>query len=396
MSNLGEGDDTEWRLLDTVRVEVEVENQGESDLSDIVVELAVFDSSGNEVTGDLNFINSDEEEIEIGKINDGDNEQVTFEFEVSPDFDDGDYRLAIKTYSKKSGLGQDKICDDTAGDLDNGFYQSVSVERETDEGKRIGFSNIKVNPSEATCGDAVQLTLDAINIGDEDEDQVQVTLFNKELGINQFVEIKGGLDQGDSESLSFNFEVPAGLADKTYNLELSADYDYNKGEYRQSLDDVRKISLKVLGCQPVVSTPAATITASLASEAKAGQQLTILATLKNSGTSATSFVVDASGFESWAALGSVSDRIVTLNAGESKDVTVVLNVNSGVSGDKILTVDAKSGAQTISKTVPVSIAASQGISGVSLSGNTMLWVIGAINLILVIVIIIVAIRVSRR
>jgi len=186
------------------------------------------------------------------------------------------------------------------------------------------------------------------------------------------------------------------LADKTYIVDLDAEYDYNKGTYREGLDDLGKAYIKVFGCS-AITTPTSSgvsLTATLASDAKAGQVMTVLSTIKNTGASAASFVIDASGYDSWATLGSISERIVTLNAGESKDITVTLNVNKGVSGDKTFVLDAKNGAQATSKTVSVNFASSEAISG--LGGNTMLWVIGLVNLILVIVIIIVAVRVSRR
>jgi uncharacterized membrane protein len=395
ISNEGEGDETEWMPLDQVTVEVEVRNEGDSDLSDVNVEIALYDPSGNDVTGDLDFITTDEDQVDLGKINDGDKDTATFQFIVSSDLSDDTYRLAVKAYSKKSGIGEEKICVDHSSDLEGpgGIYQEIKVSKQDDDGKRIGFDNIRFSPTEASCGDTVDVSFDAVNIGDEDQDQVKVSLSNKDLNLNQSLELKGGLDQGDSESVSFTFEVPKNIVDKTYTLELFAEYDYNKGVYRQELDDAKKVSFKIFGCTPVLVTSGVQVTAT-SSEAKAGQPLTVTANVKNTGSSSASFVVDATGYESWASNAALSERIVNLAAGESRDVSITLAVKSGIAGAQTFNVVTLAGQNTNSKTVSVNVAAGEGFSFGS--GNTLLWVIGAINLVLVIIIIIVAIRVSRR
>ena len=395
ITNEGEGDESEWMTLDQITVDVEVRNEGDTDISDVNVEIALYDSSGNDVTGDLDFISTDEDQVDLGKINDGDKDTATFQFVVSSDLADDDYKLAVKAYSKKSGIGEEKVCADTSPDLDTSTYQAIKVSRQDDDGKRIGFDNIRFSPVEASCGDTIDVSFDAVNVGDEDQDQVKVSLSNKELGVNQSLELKGGLDQGDSESVSFTFEVPQGMADKTYTFDLFAQYDYNKGTYRQELDDAKKVSFKVFGCSPVsTTTSSGVLVTATSSEATAGQALTVTANIKNTGSSSASFVVDATGYNSWASKATLSERVLNLAAGESRDVTITLDVNSGVSGAQTFNVVTLAGQNTNSKTVSVNVAAAEGFSFGA--GNTLLWVIGAINLVLVIVIIIVAVRVSRR
>src|SRR3989344_3571479 len=90
-SSDGDAED-EWKTFNTVTVEVDVKNTGSNNIADVYVTLGLFDSSGKNRVGDLTFDNSDEEEIKVGKLNDGDKETVTFKFKVSPDLDKGDYR----------------------------------------------------------------------------------------------------------------------------------------------------------------------------------------------------------------------------------------------------------------------------------------------------------------
>ncbi len=239
-------DDEEWRLLDEVTIDVEVENTGTTDLEDIVVELGLFDSAGRNVAGKLDFSNDDEEKAEIDDLDDGDEEEVTFKFRVSGDMDDGNYKLALKAYSKKTG--ESNLCVDTSADLSDATFQQISVEREDDEGKFIAFQDLRVAPMDATCGDTVQVTAAAVNIGEDDQDRVKVSLSNPELKISLTQELRRGLDVGDDESVSFTFVVPEGSADKTYTFHMNAEYDYRNGVFRESLDAPHQVPVKVIGC----------------------------------------------------------------------------------------------------------------------------------------------------
>ena len=54
--------------------------------------------------------NADEEKIDLGRLNDGDEETVIFTFRVPPDFDAGSYKLAVKAYSDASNSGENLEC----------------------------------------------------------------------------------------------------------------------------------------------------------------------------------------------------------------------------------------------------------------------------------------------
>ena len=388
-------DDNAWRFLDTITVEVRVENVGDNDVDDVTVELGLYDSSGVNKVGNLEFINNDEERIDLGDINDGDKEIATFEFKVPADMDSGDYKLAVKAYSKKSG--ESKICVDSSSDLSSSTFEEVSVEQENDEGKFMAFDNIKLTPSDVTCGDAVTLEADVYNIGDQDEDRVRINLINKELGIDSNYEIGNGLDQGDNQKITFTFDIPQSAADKTYKLALSSEYDYKNGNYRQSSDDDEIVPLILIGCSVQQSTARiASISASLESDAKAGQDMTVVATIKNLGNSTTSFIVNAKGFDSWATLNEVSPKTITLNSGESSDVTINLNVKNSAAGSESFIIEALANGKIESRTVEVSIASSGSLFSGVFKNNALVWVIGIINLVLIILIIIVAVKLSRR
>lgn len=394
-------DDLQWRPLDKVTVEVNVDNSGDNDLRNVQVELALFDSAGRNVIGQLTFSDSDNEKKDIGTINSNDNQKETFEFTVPADFKEDTYKLAVKAYSKTSH--EENMCADTSSALSDNTFQTIDVTRESDKGKFIAFDNIKLSPTEATCSDSVSLSFDVVNVGDQDQDQVKVIIKSKDLKIDTTSEIRDNLNQGDTKTLTYNFDVPQGLADKMYTIELSSEYDYRKSTdtYRQSSDTNKQIFYKVFGCTPVAVVPGqgkVAISASLTSDAKAGEPLTIKATVKNNQATAGIFSVSVNGYDSWSQLDTISDRIVQLNPGQSKDVTLSFNVDPKASGEKTFTIETRSDTGDVQqKEVVVNVAAKAGLSlGNAFQGNGLLWAIGIINVILIILIIVVAVKLSNR
>jgi hypothetical protein len=406
IDNSGSGDDDTWNLLDDIEIEVTVENNGD-DLQDIFVEIGFYDSSGNNQVSDFEFdsSNEDDEEYDLGDIDEDDEADATFKFKVPADFEDGKYKLAVKAYS--DDVGEDVQCIDTATDLkESDRYNSIDVKRESDEGNFIAFDDIELTPTEATCGDRVSMTLDVYNIGDEDQDQVKVTLKNTELGIDEFVEIRSGLDQGDKETISFDVAIPQSARDKVYTLALSAEYDYNRGTYRQELDEDTSVSMRVIGCgtsdnQTGGGEKIAIIGATLESEeVVAGGEVVVKATITNLKSQRTAFAIDALDYQSWATLDEISPRVVDIPAGESKDVLLTFTVDEAIEGEHSFNIEAKDGLggselREIALNVESTSSTGTGLFN-NLGNNAFLWVIGAVNVILVVLIIVVAVRVARR
>ncbi len=400
ISNDGEGDDDEWRYLDKITVEVDVKYDGNSDdeVQDINLEIGLFDNNGKNIANKLNYLSSDDDKrVDLGNMDtDSDEETVSYEFIVPADLDDGNYKLAIKAYSRDSG--EDFECIDTTDDFNNQFFQTIKIKKETDNDKQIAFDEIRINPADLVCGDTVQIDARAFHVGDQDQDQVLIILKNSELDLDLRREIRN-FDQGDDADLTYSFIIPQNAQEKTYTMELDARYDYKERSdaYGESLEATHKFPLRVIGgCSASSSTGStglAGITASLISEAKAGSELVIKTTISNTESTAKGFVMDASGFDSWATIGSISERIVTLGPQQSADVTIKLNVKKGVSGQQSFTVTAQSGNEVSTKQVAVNIA---GSPESVFSGNGWLWAVGLVNIILIILIIIVAVRLASR
>ena len=385
-------EDDEWKLLDTITIDVEVENYDSEEIDDVIVELGLFDSSGKNVADDLEFLNEDEEKFDLGDIEDGDDATAYFEFVVPADFDDGDYKVAVKVYSED--LEEENECSDVVSDFSNDYFTEVSIDREDDEGYFISFDDVELSESTVTCGDSVTLTFDIYNIGDEDlEDRVRVNVKSVSLDLDVSEEITKDLDQGDKASFEFTFKVPEGTDVKTHEISLWADYDYDDGDYDETSEEVENVELEVIGCTPQITT-LATISAELVSEeVKAGEELVIKATIVNPNEDTISYVIGAKNYDSWAELISVSDQILTVEGGESEEVTFTFEVEKDASEEESFTIEVISGDDTEERDVKVNIKDSS-MFGL-LGDNSLILVIGAVNLVLIILIILVAVKMSR-
>ncbi len=395
--NTGDEDET-WNPLDQITVKVDVDNNGLADMKEVYVKIGLFDSAGSNKINNVDFTSTDEEEISVGTVNDGGTEKVTFEFTVPADMKDGSYKLAVKAYSKKTGEAVD--CADRSSDMDQNTYQTIDVEKRSKQGELIAITNFQV-PDQNICGTTLAGSFDVANVGDTDQDQVLIRMRSPDLGIEQEFEIKENFDVGDISTLNFNVELPTNIKDGSYRVFFRTTYDYRNGAYHESSKDETEEVVKVIGCSGTGSTGGtgtagnAAITATLGSDAKAGENLVVNAVIRNLANSQQTFVIDAKGYQSWAALDSISDRIITLNAGESKSISIILNVDASATSPQEFTIETLAEGKTTSQIVDIRLAESTS-SGFSFAGNGLIWVIGAINLVLIILIIVVAVRVSRR
>ena len=383
-------DEWEWKPLDNIEIEFEVGNDLNKD-EDFVAELALFDSEKNNFV-ELDGENSLEQDI---AIDEGDIEKVTFEFQVPADIEDSDgrYVLYVKAYVDGD---EDIYCNSyDARDAPTSSVDSIQISKKNNDVviDEISATDV-VRP-----GDTVTVSARAFNIGNNDEDKVKVTLSNSKLVLD-LESSEFSLDSGDSRLVDFSFVIPDNAESGIYSLRLVSDFSYKKSSDSYSKNsDIFEVKINVVGGKNTTTTNALSdITASLVSEAKAGSQMEITTTIRNLGTSSATFIVGVTDYESWASLNSISDRIITLDAGESKEITIEFEVNKDAKGEQTFTIESRSGDKIDSKEVAVEIGGGSFFASLasSLGSNSILWIIGIINVILIILIIYIAIRLFKR
>jgi hypothetical protein len=88
-----------------------------------------------------------------------------------------------------------------------------------------------------------------------------------------------------------------------------------------------------------------------------------------------------------------------LNAGESRDVLFTFDVKKGVSGSQTFLIELVSGDEVVKQSVSVNVESAKpflGITGLVTNDNAYLWGIGILNIVLIVIIILVAVRIARR
>lgn len=390
-----DGDETEWIPMDRISVEVEVSNEGNDKIRDIVVELGLYNSDGKNIVKELE--NLDNKQIDVGSLDDGDSETVTFTFSVPTDFDAETYKLVLKTFSEDDG--EKEVCTSWSSDLDDKYFQEIEGQREDDEENMIIVSDIKLSPSPAQCGEKIQVNAEVVNIGEEDfEDQIKVTLYNKELNLNLEQEIKEDFNQGDSSSVDFDFDIPKTAKEKTYTFELRTYYEYNKRTDDYELVSEKKFTqtLKVEGACEEESRLNAQISAELGEntpEPKAGKDVSIKSTLKNTGNKKTTYTLSVQGNSAWSSLSSIEPSVVTLNPGETKDLEIILNLDDDAEGEKEFSIKASYENKTTEQRVAFAITPTSSVDTEVISNhlkqNWFIYVIILVNVLLLIAIILV-------
>jgi hypothetical protein len=217
----------------------------------------------------------------------------------------------------------------------------------------------------------------------------------------------GDIDSTKAEDVKFALTIPSDAEAKLYGLEITIfdedddiyeienhDGDDNNAEFLYTLDV--KGNCKV--------APQATVTAALDSDAKSGKQLTVKSTIKNTGDIPQTYTMEAADYSTWANLRDISPNVIILEAGETAEIVYKLNVNKDVEGAQTFNIVIKTGdseRETMKQPVSVTIEKSTGFSFPGFTGNSVegdnwyLWGIGLLNVILIVIIIVVAIRVAR-
>ncbi len=392
-SSMTFGDDESWFPFETIEAEIGVKNYGDYDTENVEVSWGVWDTDADE------WVIEPDSEKDF-KLDHGDTETITISFTIDDDMDRDLDQLDDGSHYKFYAYLSDGVVDDSDSPDDGKdfcAYDSQDTEMVIERDFVI-LNNIQI-PETVQCSQTVTITADVWNIGDRDQDDVSVEIYNKELGLSEEVEI-GNIDAFENGKLDISIKIPSDAGEKTYSLKFTV-YDEDNDVYKNDYDDdesIFNVPFKVEGNCGAGGEAQALISASLESGGKAGQELVVKATIINTGSKLATYGISATRYSDWASSANLGQSTVILNAGESRDVLITLNVNKDVSGEKMFEIIlTPTDGEEIIQPVSVSIEKSGFDFGDVISGsNWYLWLIGALNLILVIIIIVVAVKVMRK
>jgi len=397
--NKGEGEDNEWRVLDRIKVEVKLKNNLNLDLDDVVFELGLYEKGTNKnIIDEMIWISDDEERVEIGGVDEDDSsDEYTFEFKIDPseiDLNVEDYYLVVKAFPDGK---ESQYCVDSSSDLKSSdfgpseYFAEIKIIPESESDKSVIIDTDEVGLITAQCNQEIALNLDLWNIGDENyEDQILVTLYNQELGINKNATILGDLDSGDKKDVSFIFRVPSTASEKSYNLKLDVYYDYstNSKRYRESSEDSFFVPILVKGNCGISQVSVSSV--NLESGGKAGEKTEVKVKIINTGSSNSTYIVNVDDYSDWASNADVDFKTVSLNPGQTQEILASFDVNSDVqTGNYTFNFELVSnGIVVLSQPVKIEIEGKRRIN----TGNFQDWIvpilIALISLVIIAIIII--------
>jgi hypothetical protein len=389
--NGGFGDDTNWYPLDNIEAKVKVSNEDTGNsIRSVVVKWELYDTLNQK-----KIKSGSENSFSLGSGND---KTVTIDFQLDDVNSLGNggnnYILYVwATGNDQADSGNSTCSSDNSGQINIDMSDNFVV---VDQ-------NSLSTPITASCGGQVQVTGTVWNIGDTDENNVYIIASSTQLGISQRIDV-GDLNQGDSKDLSFNLNIPDMTIPKgTYALKLSV-YDDNNNIFENNNNDKSESQVLLNFNDTCTSVPKVSVAAALTSAAKAGNEVDVTATIANTGSTTKTFTLSLGGYSTWASSATLSQSSITLASGASQDVTIKLQSNKDSSGDQQFNIIVNDGNSLSSQPVKISVTAASTFPSITgffsnLSGGNnswYIWGIVALNVILVIIIIAVAVRVVKK
>lgn len=211
-SNIGDGDDIQdlkpGDLVElTIIVESNYANKANIDIEDVEIDVTCDDDE------DLKF---DDDNVDVGDIGTKDSSEENINFDVEDDAVQNTITCDLTT----SGVDENGA---THGEIIKGF--GIEIKREQHD---IVIKDVRVSPSPVSCeDDSIQVSVDMMNLGKRDEDEVGVQIQSIALGINEKIS-NLVLDEDDSSTETFIASIEQNLADDKYAILVSTFYDNNK------------------------------------------------------------------------------------------------------------------------------------------------------------------------
>ncbi len=198
--------------------DVEIENEFSGDLEDVIVEIWIVNIDDND---DLDDESSKED---IDKSDEYDY-KFTFETPINVDEDEFDVKIRVE--------GETEDGEDFEAFT---VYKNI-VEVTKDEDEEVKFDNLDMPTQTFTCGSVFSVSIDAINTGEDDLDDMYLKLelegLDYTIRSDEFDLDSGDYDDREQDE-DFLVTLPNGLTETSYTLKILAyneDNDVIGGEY---------------------------------------------------------------------------------------------------------------------------------------------------------------------
>lgn len=362
---------------ETIDIEVDVYNDGDSD-EDFKVVAYLYNMDDGKV---VESVSSDYIEIE-------ENEEETFdlsiEIPVDDDWDDSDeYYLYVKAFEK----GEEE---------NNCNYERIKIDLERDNHMVI-FDDITVLPANGLeCGEDFDLSVEVINVGTDDEDDVYVRIIDSDFKLDEessYFDLDDFEGSDNSHREQFSFTVPEDLSEGKYYIEVLVYFD-DGDEYTSELVE---IDLDVCSADIDVD-PFLTINVDDFS-ADPETDVTVPVTITNDGDQATSLVLTVDNTGDFVTVSSL-EYLSSLEPGQSTTAYVYLTVNDNAGPHEFTIRVADDFENEILEPVQITINDNSNVweklTGGFAGAGSSVWVIGDFVLLAIVGVLLVALLRKRN
>ena len=207
------------------------DNYDEGDIEGVEVNVQIDENDEDE------FGDSVDEDSDEFDVNAGDREQdVTVEFDVPDDAEDGTYTFVV-TAKGEDGNGAEHTATMT-------FDLEVKLERDD-----VRITRVDLAPTSVECSRDVSMSVQVRNHGSRDQDDVMLQVDNAALGIDQDFEFELEESGGDDDARrQFSFTVGDTIAAGIHPIEVRVFIDGDE------LEDEERANLNVRSCALTTGT----------------------------------------------------------------------------------------------------------------------------------------------
>lgn len=366
-------DEDEYAPGDTIQIEVDVDNDyATKDVEDIQVEALLYDiTEGDEL---------DSAESERFDLDDGDSKNnIKLELQVPDDADeDNEFRIFVRVYEDGN---EDENCRTDS--------ETITIERNKND---VIVDKFDILPASVKPGESAELSVNVLNIGSDDQDDVTIEITNRQLGISLSSE-RFGLDRyddsDDSATKTFTIKIPETAEPKDYSFEIRI-LDEDNEVYDKGTDF---FTLTVSGT-PISELQGSLLLLKTDFSIDAGKSFDIPITIKNTGQNSAQFILTVAPTTGWAM---PTSEIIDLNANAETTIYPKLTVEDDISADTytaLITLKSKD-KELESKTISVNVGKETGLEGTTggviyqptskVTASTIFWIVGIIAIVVIII-----------
>jgi len=389
----GYGDSDTWYINNKMQISFQVDNNANYDLRSGKLYWAIYTTSGTRIDSG----NSDS-----FSLNSGDEKKIYIEFTLDSHLNDLlDSNLILhakvegKAYDNNEDYNGNKTCDsytEKGYSVDGNDFvipSDIFV-----NGVHMNNTNNMIYNQNISCESSVTLTGNLYNIGDSDQSDSYLTIYSPELNVSKVI-MFDRIDSLDTESFTYTFKIPSEITQKLYPVALKV-YDDNNDVYQDTNghDAVKYVYLNVYGNCVFI---APSVSAKLSGQARAGRLMTINTTIVNNQNKQMTYDLSLEGTDSFATSASISPSVLVIPAHETLQAQIKMNLKDDSVGTQDFNIIVKTGERKL-VTQPVTVTVEKKGFKISdwFNGSVELLIFVIVDAIILIAIILVAIKLSRR